>query len=127
VVVFQAPDGSYRFPGDPNGRSAHEYSKQGYHRVECHNVMEVRQLERKVNQREQSALHRAFERQQERSESSRSARRGQLRQEMQHFSTKGRDLARAIMERNDRKDAARRPGEAGFRVEVLSQNESNLD
>ena len=118
VVVYQAPDGSYRFPGATQGRMARQYDQQGYRRVECHNAAEVRQLERSVNARERTRFHEATERQQRRVEDTEHERRQQFHHEMSRMSNLGRDVARAAIDRTNAKRKAR-SDDAGFRVDAL--------
>jgi hypothetical protein len=119
IVVYRAPDGSYRFPGATKGRMASHYDSKGFTRVECHNAAEVRQLERSVNQRERSALQRATERRQAKSEEAEHERRQQFHHEMSRMSNFGRDLARAAIDRNNQKRDRCAGSEPGFRVDVL--------
>ena len=44
VVVFQAPDGSFRFPGDGHGLSAAQYARQGFTRIELRSATDVRRF-----------------------------------------------------------------------------------
>ena len=154
VVVFQAPDGTFRFPGDPNGLTAAKYEKLGYTRQEHRGWAEVRKLESRVNKQQYSEIMRKVEREQEWKETGTHARRSDFHHglhagfqipeteerivrgrrvmvrtgRMKHvkLGAMGRDVAMAAVERNNRK-----PGptarEAGFHVEVYSNDRSNRD
>ena len=118
VVVYQASDGSYRFPGSTQGRMAAHYDAKGFTRIECHTAVEVRQLERSVNAKERTKLQQVVERQQQRAEDVEHERRQQLFHDAQNFSNLGRDVMRAAIDRNNQK-RSKRGGDPNFRVEVL--------
>lgn len=126
VVVFKAPDGTYRFPGDANGLSAHSYEKQGYERVEIRGAVEMRRFEQRMNKADYATAQRRFEVQQRQREEREAYYRGQLRQQMQSMSALGRDVARAAMDRNDRRGLPR-PTDGGFHSEAYSYTRSNRD
>lgn len=124
IVVFQAPDGSYRFPGDLSGPMTAQYRRQGYQEVKLRTAAEVRRFEAHVNegQRAQDEIRCVHREQmgQVRESSTRSA----LRHAMPSMSRYNRDLARAAMARNDDKPRER-PRDGGFHVEVMSFDHSN--
>ena len=126
VVVFKASDGSFRFPGDPNGLSAKQYKQQGMQQIEIRGAAEMRSFEKQMNKREYSRLARNVERKQEAREQRESELRSQLRDQMQRMSPLGRAVARAAMQRNDGKP---RPhaSHPGFLSEVYSYDRSNRD
>lgn len=124
VVVFKAPDGSFRFPGDANGISSKNYEKLGYERQEIRGAAEMRSFERKMNQIEYSRAQRKVEAQARHREASEKVRREKLREMMQHMSAYGRDVARAAIDQGDRRPAAR-AHEAGFHSEVYAYDRSN--
>lgn len=126
VVVYRAPDGSFRFPGENAGTSTAKYDRMGYERIEARGFAEVRHLESRMNAHEQSIMRRRHERVQQLSEHGESLRRSELRSRMSSMSRLGRDVARAAMARNDRK-GRRGPGEAGIRVDVYSTDRGNRD
>ncbi len=126
VVVFKAPDGSFRFPGDTNGKMAHQYAKEGLERIEIRGAAEMRSFEGKMNAREQSILNRRFEAQQEQREKRQHVNRSELHHRMSSMSNHGRAVARAAMGRNDAKPV-KRPGEPGFASEVYSYDRSNRE
>ncbi|MGH9420937.1 MAG: hypothetical protein ACRD3J_13255, partial [Thermoanaerobaculia bacterium] len=101
VVVYQAPDGSYRFPGDPNGLSAAQYSRQGFTRIEARGWAAVRQLERDVEQHENRHRAQHFEHQQHRREQGQHARRSELFYRMKSMSRLGREVGRLSIERSN--------------------------
>jgi len=126
VVVFKAADGSFRFPGDPNGLSAKQYKQQGMQQIEIRGAAEMRSFEKQMNKREYSRLARNAERKLEAREQREKDMRSQLRDQMQRMTPYGRAVARAAMQRNDGKP---RPtaGEAGFISEVYSYDRSNRE
>lgn len=126
VVVFKAPDGSYRFPGDANGISAGQYAKQGYERVEIRGAVEMRRFESQMNKREYALAQRKFEKRQEQREERERVMRSELHERMKYMSQIGRDVARAAMARNDGKPVPR-ASEPGFISEVYSYTRSNRD
>lgn len=126
MVVFKAADGSFRFPGDPNGLSAKSYERQGLQRVEIRGAAEMRSFEKQMNQREYSRAARAVERKQEMRERRESETRSQLRDAMRTMSPLGQAVARATMARNDAKPRER-VGEINFGSEVYSYDRSNRE
>lgn len=147
VVVFQAPDGTFRFPGDPNGSQAENYRKMGYERKEFRGFAEVRKLEGTVNKQQYSEIMRRVERHQEMHERGQHARRSDLyngmansfqipetdehgvrtgRMKTVKLGAYGRDVARAAVEKNNRRPAAR-AYEPGFHVEAYSNDRSNRE
>jgi hypothetical protein len=124
VVIFQAADGTFRFPGDPSGRSAHQYARQGMTKIELRSAADVRRFESHMNKRELSLSHRKVEAHQAQREARESHMRAQLRQSMSAMTEYGRDLARAAMRRADHAPRER-ARDAGFHVEALSYDRSN--
>lgn len=126
VVVYKAPDGSFRFPGDANGSGAGKYDKLGYERVEIRGALEMRAFESKMNAHERSQMARRFEHAQEQREAREKANRSELRRRMQSMSAFGRGVAIAAMARNDAKPR-KRVGDPGFVSEVYSYTRSNRE
>lgn len=147
VVVYQAPDGTFRFPPDTTTASTAMYDKQGMTRIELRGFADVRRFEKHMNKQEWSAVQRRVERQQESFEAGESARRSEIRRgldqgfEVQekdeggrptgrtkriHLSGRGRAIMQAAIDMNDRKGGPR-GHEPGFRVEAYSENRSNRD
>lgn len=147
VVVFKAPDGSMRFPGDPNGLSAKQYERQGFTRIEARGWAEVRRLEKTVNQQEASKIRQRIERHQACREEGARLRRSEVyagmangfvipevderghrtgRLKTVRMSEQGKDILREAMQRNDRRSPSA-SSDAGFRVEAFSENRSNRD
>lgn len=126
VVVFKAHDGSFRFPGDPNGLSAKGYERQGLERVEIRGAAEMRRFETTMNKREYSRMARSVERKQEQREKRESEMRSELRRQMQSMSSIGRAVALATMARNDAKPRER-VGDAGFVSEVYSYDRGSRE
>jgi hypothetical protein len=149
VVLYKAPDGSFRFPGsdDPHGRTAQKYAKLGYERVELRGFAEVRRVESQVNKQQASEIRRRVERQCEQREAGMAIKRSDVRHGMEQgfqlperdddgrptgrmktvrLSERGRDLMRTAMARNDGK-ARPKAWESGFHVDVYSNSRSNRD
>lgn len=126
VVVFQAPDGSFRFPGDPNGLSAKKYEQVGYTRMELRGAADVRRFESKMTKQELSIAARKVEKMQQTRERRESENRGQLRMLMQSMSSHGRDVARAAMRRNDERPREHTK-DPNFVVEAYSFDRSNRE
>lgn len=125
VVIFRGPDG-FRFPGDPNGPAATRYAREGFERIELRGAADVRRFEKVMNAHEYSRAARRVEHQQRFREQREAHLRGELRQKMQSFSARGRELARVVMRQNDHKPRER-VRDANFHVEVYSVDRSNRD
>ena len=126
VVVFKAPDGTYRFPGDANGLSAHEYAKQGLERVEIRGVAAMRSFEAQMSKSQYADMARQMERKQAVEERRQAEMRGQLREKMASMSEYGKAVARAAMRNNDHKPKAY-ARDVGFHSEVYSSDRSNRE
>jgi putative FmdB family regulatory protein len=126
VVVYQAPDGSVRFPGMGEGRSVAYYKSLGFTRREIRGAADMRRFEGQMNARERSIMARKLERKLEMREQRESHMRSQLRGLMTSMTPLGRDLARAAMRANDHKPRER-TADANFHSEVYSFNRSNRD
>lgn len=126
VVVFKAPDGSYRFPGDANGLSAANYAKLGYDRVEIRGAAEMRAFESRMNKADYSRAQRRVERMQEQREAREHESRRELRRLMESMSERGRAVAKAVMARNDGKPKPK-ASDSGFHSEAYAYNRSNRD
>ncbi len=124
VVVYQAPDGSFRFPGDTTTLSTSKYDRAGFTRIELRSAADVRRFERHMNQREYARASRRVERAQQAREERESVTRSELRRHMQSMSERGRALARATMRHHDQQPRAR-TREANFHVEAFSYDHSN--
>lgn len=126
VVVYRAPDGSYRFPGDTNGQGAAKYDRAGLERIELRSFADVRRFESTMNATERAVAERRVERMQALSAQRTARTRGDLRQAMQSMSRRGRDVARAAMARNDGKPGPQ-VSDANFHVDVFSNDRSNRE
>lgn len=145
VVVYQAPDGTYRFPPDTTSLSTKMYDDLGYTRHELRGWKDVRRFETQMNKFEMSQVRRRVERQQEQYEASEKARRSEIRRGLEQgfqipetdergrptgrmqtvrLSPRGRDIMQAAIEMNDRKGGPTAK-EVGFHVEVYSHDRSN--
>jgi putative FmdB family regulatory protein len=120
IVVYQAPDGSYRFPGESQGSSTAKYDRLGYRRVECRDAQDVRRIEGRINADQRSRLQHAAERRQAAMEAVRSQSRSELAHKMSTMSNFGRDVARAMIERNNQKRDRAAGADPGFHVEVMN-------
>jgi len=126
VIIFQAPDGSFRFPGDPNGLSAATYARQGLTRIELRSAIDVQRFSSHMNKRELALSQRKVERRQQMREARESAMRSNLRNAMSSMSAKGRDLAREMMRRADA-EPRERARDGGFHVQAFEYNRSNRE
>lgn len=126
VVVYQAQDGSFRFPGDRNGLSAHNYEKQGLTRIEIRGAAEMRRFESVMNKADYSRAARKLERKQEGRENRQSIMRGDLRMKMQSMSNAGRAVARAAMSRNDNRPKER-VADSEFHNQAYSFDRTNRE
>lgn len=126
VVVFKAPDGSYRFPGAPDGLSVAQYAKQGYERVEIRGAAEMRTFEARMNKQDYARAQRRLEKQQAAREEREHELRSDLFHQMKTMSNMGKAVARAAMAKNDGKPLPR-ASDGGFHSEVYSFSRSNRD
>ena len=126
VIVFKAPDGSFRFPGDAAGLSAKKYERDGFERIELRGAQDVRRFEKAMNQHEYSRACQKVERQHQASEMREQQSRSELRRVMGSMSERGRALARAAMRMNDHKPKVYAK-DANFHSEVFSMDRSNRD
>ena len=151
VVVYQASDGSFRFPGETGGSSCAKYDQLGYTRIEARGFAEVRTLERRLNQRAESDRARADERNAPHIEAADAARRAEIRRGLQqgftipvpirlpsgeivhsgrtfnvHMRPRAADLIRAAQAKSLR-EGHRRVGEQGIHVDAYSNDRSNRD
>lgn len=126
VVVYRAPDGSIRFPGDTSGIATAKYDRLGYDRIELRSAAEVRRFESHMDRIEYAHAERRAERLQALREARESENRSELFHRMQSMSARGRAIARAAIERNNAKPSARASA-PGFHVDVYSNDRSNRD
>jgi len=126
VVIFQAPDGSFRFPGDPSGLSAANYARQGMTRIELRSAVDVQRFSSHMNKRELALSHRKVELRQQMREQREAHMRSNLRNAMSSMSAKGRDLAREMMRRADN-EPRERARDGGFHVQAFEYNRSNRE
>ena len=126
VVIFQTQDGSFRFPGDPNGLSAATYARQGMTRIELRSAVDVQRFSSHMNKQELARSHRKVEIKQQMREQRESAMRSNLRNAMSSMSAKGRDLAREMMRRADA-EPRERARDGGFHVQAFEYNRSNRE
>jgi hypothetical protein len=151
VVVYQAPDGTFRYPGDAETLTTQHYDRLGYRRIEARGWAEVRTLEGRLNAEQAQAMRQHVERECAFHEQAERARRGEVfhglansfsipdvapngRGELVYtgrvrtvkLGPEARDLLRAAMARNDSKP---RPQyrEPGVVVEAYSYDRSNRE
>lgn len=153
VVVYLAPDGSFRFPGETGGAGCAKYDAMGYQRIEARGFPEVRALEKRMNTSESSHMTRLEERRLELQEQGLSLRRSEIRRgleqgfripearlnprtnEVEHTGRmttvrmrgQGRDAMRAMMTREDAKGPRRVGTEPGIHIEAYSNDRSNRE
>ena len=151
VIVYQAPDGSMRFPGMGAGRSVAAYTQLGYTRHEIRGAADMRRFEGQMNKREASIMARKVERRHMMREARESMSRSEIRHGLDqgfmmpelrsigdgrvertgrmvrvHLSARGRDMMQAAMRHTDGKPRER-TGDPGFHSEVYSNNRSNRE
>lgn len=150
VIVYQAPDGSMRFPGMGEGRSIAHYTKLGYTRHEIRGAADMRRFEGQMNKREHSIMARKVERRHMMREAREAMTRSDIRHGLDqgflmpelkndggrivrtgkmvrvHLSERGRDMMRAAMRHNDGKPRER-TADANFHSEIYSFNRSNRE
>jgi len=126
IIVYQAPDGSLRFPGARNGRTVAGYESAGYRRMEIRGAADMRRFESSMNARESSIMARKLEQKLAAREQRESVNRSDLRGRMQSMTTMGRDVARAAMRHNDNKPRER-TADPGFHSEVYSNDRSSRE
>ena len=147
IVVFKAQDGTYRFPGDPDGTIAKKYEKMGYERIEARGQQERDRLERRLNKWQAEEVHRRVERHQQVREEGIHVRRSDVTHGMRNgftipiyddkgrdtgrvrnvkLSGFGRDLMQAAMARNDAKPGPRFK-DPGAHFEINHTDRSNRD
>ena len=147
VVVYQASDGTFRFPPDTTTSSTAMYDKQGMTRIELRGFTDVRRFEKHFNAQEMSQVRRRVERQQEAFEAGEKARRSDVRHGLEQgfqipehdekgqptgrmqtvrLSPYGRAIMQASMDMNDRKGGPKTK-EVGFHVSAYSDDRSNRD
>lgn len=147
VVVYQAPDGTLRFPPDTTSSSTKMYDDKGFTRIELRGFMDVRRFEKYMNTAELSKVRQRVERQQEQHERAESERRSEVRRGLEQgfqvpeqnergeltgrmktvrLSERGRAIMRAAMDNNDRKGGPK-THEVGFHVEAYSHDSSNRE
>lgn len=124
IVVFKAPDGTFRVPGDTDGPGARKYERLGYERIECRNAIDVRRIEGQMTRQQRSEAARSVERREQQREAREREQRGQLRSLMSSMTPFGRDLAREAMRRNDAKPRAYAK-DPGVHVEALAYDRGN--
>ena len=147
VVVYQAADGTFRFPPDTTTSSTAMYDQQGLTRIELRGWADVRRFEKHFNKAQLSDISRRVERQQEAFERGEKERRSEIRRCLEQgfsipdvdergvptgrmrrveLSGFGRKVLEHAMANNDRKGGPR-AREAGFRVSAYSDDRSNRD
>lgn len=126
IVVFKAPDGTFRVPGEADGKSARKYEAMGYTRIECRNAIDVRRVETAMSRTDRAQMERSIERRAMQREAREREQRATLRGLMTSMSPFGRDLAREAMRRNDGKprEYAKDPG---VHVQALAYDRGNRE
>jgi hypothetical protein len=140
VVIYQAPDGSMRFPPDTTSTSTAMYDKKGFTRIELRGFADVRRFEKYMNAHERSIAERKVEQRQAQLEAVRKERHSEIRRGMEQgfqvpdeqgrmrtvrLGEFARDVMREAVNRTNQKRM--RVHDPGFRVSAYSQNHSNRD
>jgi putative FmdB family regulatory protein len=120
IVVHVGPDGAVRFPGHRDAKCP-----PGFRQKELKSIREVEQFERNMNQKLRNEAEQHNIREERFFSEAQSKLRGELRQEMQHFSPQGRAFAEFAMNRNNNRK--RKSSEVGFHVNILHFDASNRE
>lgn len=126
VVVYKAPDGSFRYPGDADGPASAKYSRAGYERLELRSAADVRRFEAEASRQQTADESRRVEGRHAQRLRRESENRGELFRRMKTMSNAGRDLAHAAMARGNARPQERSHG-APVTVEVYSYDRSNRE
>lgn len=147
IIVFRAPDGSMRFPGDRNGLSAKNYRDQGFQEVEIRGATEMRRFEGAMDRVEYSRAQRKIEHLQQQREASNARRAADIRHGLEQgfrlperdargrrtgkmvtvrLGARGRDIMREAQRTGDRRQGHSFSG-ANFHNEAYSFDRSNRD
>jgi hypothetical protein len=126
IVVYRAPDGSFRFPGDAHDAGAGKYDRLGYERMELRSAADVRRFESQATAHDSSLAQRRFEQQQAQREAREKTNRSELYRQMPSMTRFGRELARTAIARNDGKPL-KRAHAGGVVSEVMSYDRSNRE
>lgn len=126
VVVYKAPDGTFRYPPSADGQSAANYARQGYERVELRCAADVRRFEREAGRQLTAEESRRVEARHQQRDRRESENRSELFRRMKSMSNIGRDLAHAAMARGNARPQERSHG-APVTVEVYSYDRSNRE
>mgnify|MGYP001608314398 FL=1 len=127
VVVYRAPDGTFRYPGATESASTAHYDRLGYTRVELRSAADVRRFERQVNQHERAENQQRVEAQHRQRESMEGRNRSDLFHRMKTMSAAGRTIAQTAINRNISRHQQERTSDPGFRIEVYSDDRSSRD
>lgn len=147
VIVYQAPDGSIRFPPDTTTASTAMYDGKGFTRIELRGWKDVRRFEKYFNDAQMSDVRRRVEKQQEQFERGESERRSEIRRCLEQgfqvpetddrgkptgrmrtvrLSERGRAILQAAIDNNDRKGGPK-ARDVGFYSEAYSNDRSNRE
>jgi hypothetical protein len=125
VVVFQAPDGSYRFPGRLDGPMTAHYRQHGFKEIAITSAAEMRRFEAQVNQHEYATAARRTEALQQLRELREQHGRAELRTRMRSMSRFGRAVAQAAIEQGNARPRER-TRDPGFHNRAYSYDRSNV-
>jgi hypothetical protein len=116
LEYFENGKGEIRFPG-----SRHDPAPPGFIRREIASRREYDRFRKRVNRDLLREHEKRREYEEQEYEEFQKNQRSELRQMMQHFSERGKDLARAAMEYNDSKPRDRY--DPGFHVDAMENYE----
>lgn len=123
VLIFEDAQGNIRFPGRNDAPAP-----EGFKPVKLTDIRQVRKFERQMNDRERVRHEIAIEGERTAFSEVQRRNREELRAAMRHMTPAGRELARAAMEEGDRQDSQPRGSfDAGFHIEVFSQDSGNRE
>lgn len=148
IVVYRAPDGTFRFPGQSTSAMGQRYAAAGYERLEIRGAPDMRRFESHMNARERSIMARKLERKLEAREARESQSRSELRRGLAQGFTlpevdpstghrtgrmvnvklgeRGRDLVRHTLQRSTDKPRER-TADANFHNQAYSFDRSNRE
>ena len=148
IVVYRAPDGTFRFPGQSISAMGQRYAAAGYERIDIRGAADMRRFESHMNARERSVMARKLERKLEAREARESQSRSELRRGLAQGFTlpevdpstgrrtgrvvnvklgeRGRDLVRHTLQRSNDKPRER-TADANFHNQAYSFDRSNRE
>ena len=119
-VVYQNPDGSIGVLGHRDGRIP-----EGSQRIEIRSAADAQRVSKQMTDEQYRKFTQKQEREEQQFGAYHSAQRAELRRQMQGFSERGKDFARAAMKQND--EAPRKRFQTNVVFDAFENNASNRD